>query len=188
MDWEDVFEVIGNIFKAIGIGLFYFFKYTLPVWFVVFAFIIGSCTGNSCHEDEYRDWNEEKMRENSYTIKIHWQNGKQDTSITVRKDLPFTVAGFRFDDDTYFYYYNYDTEHDYTDNTYDFVNTGDIYWTNQEGLADLMKTYGVKSGYQLEGFYTNPEGGTLVANAGGYGVITIDKCMEIYAVWRQVNE
>ncbi len=144
-------------------GLCYVAFYILPTVIFVGGCVMGVNLGEQKYADKYEDWDKAQCESITYEVTIHWCNGEPDTVIEVRKDLPYTIYGFDYDRRYYGYY-------------------------SSEGETMItLPSNAYREGYKLTGFYTSEHGGSLVINAAGYGVITLNSDIHIYANWTLVE-
>ena len=166
---------LGAVIKYIFIGVFWVLVFTLPIWMLVGGFVGGASAGSSRYTEKFEEWEHEQIVEVTHKVTIHWENGQGDTIIYVREDLPYTINGIN----TSIAYYNY------IPNADDGVSDADFCTTDCEKIE--MPSNGIREGYELTGFYTGQHGGSLVINAAGYGLITINSDLELYANWKEVQ-
>ena len=176
-------EVIGAILYYVGKGLFYFFKYSLPLWFVGLAITLSSSIGGDKIEKAQwgGDWAQEKRMSLKHEVKVCWnaESGATD-SCDVREDRLATVKG--------------DAEttggNHYSDNRTIYAIENVFFSSDSQDAQPYCAVAPVevkqREGYRLLGFFNTPYGGVMYFNAGGYAVRTIEEDVTVYAVYEPI--
>lgn len=72
--------------------LFYFFKYTLPLWLCAVAFILGGSLPGLIYNASWNAYLEKQIEQNTHTVTIYWDETKNDLTTTdVRSDIEWTI-------------------------------------------------------------------------------------------------
>lgn len=74
--------------------IFYFFKYTLPVWFCGIAFFLGGGLPPLIYDARWEAYEQAQIEKNTHTVTIYWDETKNDsTTVDIRSDLEWTISG-----------------------------------------------------------------------------------------------
>ena len=180
-------ELIGTILYFAGTGLFYFFKYTLPIWLVLLAIILAGTIGSNKigTAREGGDWAYEKRDELTHSVTVCWDTASnKTTAFEVREDRVATIEGGGMSLSNY----PYSDEHTIYANESAFFNTDwhvSGYCVVRPVKEDSIRA---RDGYRLLGFFNTPYGGVMYFNAGGYAVRTIDEDITVYAVYEPIAD
>lgn len=162
-----MFELIGGLIYLIFIGVAWCVKmlfksliYTWPLLLCFFAFFGGGSLADGIFGDKYSE--QTLADEYIITVHVHWENGEQDSYLTVRRDLEWSLA--------------------------DGCKWASPHATNGAYDRDIpAPEIPTKAGYRFLGLYTSPSGGSMVVSPGGYSVLTLSGDIELYAVWEPVG-
>ena len=149
---------MGTIIK----GIFYFFKYTLPVQFCALLIFLGVLIGNNINENKYSLWMSEWKEDYTHEVLIYWDEEQKNYSeIYVREDIIWSINGWceKCCDELY-------------------SSCGHIREVKLPAKAS-------REGYIFCGLYTSPYGGEMYINAAGYSLKQVKKDMKLYAVWEK---
>lgn len=182
-------ELVGTILYFVGKGLFYFFKYTLPIWLVILAIILASTIGGSKIETARQggDWAYEKRDELTHSVTVCWTTASgqtQTTAFEVREDRVASIEGGGMSLRNYPYS---DARTIYAHESIFFNSDPNAlgYCVVRPVEAGSLRT---RKGYRLLGFFNTPYGGEMYFNAGGYAVRTIDEDITVYAVYEPIAD
>lgn len=175
-------ELIGVILFYAVKGVFYFFKYTLPLWFIGLAIALGAGVGGDMVEYAQMggEWAEETRSSLEHEVTVCWADTTE--TVYVREDRLATVRGDAEGDRGY-YYGDKDTIYAVENVFFSYEPQG-----GQPYSVVTPIVINPRNGYRLLGFFNTPYGGVMYFNAGGYAVRTIDEDVTVYAVYEPVAE
>lgn len=143
-------------------GIFYFFKYTLPIQFVALAIYIGMLAGTGTNINKYSNWKYDTKSSYTHQVTIFWDEGQSNYSdISVREDINWSINGM-------------------CDKCRDglYSSCGHIYNITLPAKAN-------RNGYVFCGLGTSPYGGEMYVNAAGYAIKQVTEDLQLYAVWEK---